>query len=75
MHVIITCSNVCEGVDSKIPSRAPKTGASKPNSDRGKRVKTSTNSPIFRREQHSQTTMNIWTKWTDWHQHHQHALA
>jgi hypothetical protein len=41
MHVIITCSSLCECVDLKVPSQAPKSGAAKTNSDCGKRVKAS----------------------------------
>jgi hypothetical protein len=56
MHVIITSSSVCECAESEIPSQAPKFGTAKSNCDSGKRVKASINTPIYRKEQHSQST-------------------
>ncbi len=60
MHVIITCSSVCECADSKIPSQAPKSETVKLNNDCGKRVKVSINSPIYRRETNIISLLRTW---------------
>jgi hypothetical protein len=49
IHVVIASSSVCECVDSKIPSQAPKPGTAKPNSDCEKSVKVSINSLNYSR--------------------------
>ncbi len=57
----------------KSQAKQTKTSAAILNSDRRKRGKASINSPIYRRERHNQSTVNMGTKWTNSHQHQQHA--
>jgi hypothetical protein len=73
MQVIIITVHVC--VDSGTPSQATKSGTTKPNSDHGKSVKVSGNSPIHRRKRYSQSTENKGTRWTNSHQHQQNASS
>ncbi len=67
VHVMITCSSICKCEDSAIPSQAPKSGTAQPNSDHGKSMKVSINSPVYRRERHSQST-DMGMRWTNSHQ-------
>jgi hypothetical protein len=64
---------MCVCVDSETQIQATKSGSAKPNSEHGKSVKASINSPIYRREGCSQSTENIGTRWANSHQHQQHA--
>jgi hypothetical protein len=61
-------------VQTQFPSQAPKTGATKPNSDHGKGVEASINSPIYK-ESDIVSPVNMRMKWTDSHQHQQHPRS
>ncbi len=50
---------------------APDLGQPSQINDRGKNVKASINSPIYRRGQYRQYTMGMETRWTDSHRHWQ----
>jgi hypothetical protein len=55
------------------PTVHPDLGQPSPISDYGKNVKVSINSLIYRREQHSQSTMGMEIRGTDLHEHQQHT--
>ncbi len=58
-----------------ILDQVPKFRTAKPNSDLGKNVKASINSPLYRRGQCSQSIVNIKARWTNSHQHWQHVSS
>jgi hypothetical protein len=51
--------------------QAPKSRRAKSHSDLGKNVKALINSPVYRRGQCSQSTIDVETRWTNSHQHQQ----
>ncbi len=66
---------MCTQVDLGLWITHPNLGQPNQTSNRGKNVKASINSPLYRRGQCSQSTMGMGTRWTASHQHWQQASS